>query len=220
MAEAATTEGQNNTPAQATTSAQAAADGKSATTVTSSAATEGKTLTSPDSAATTTTDKSVTEAKAGDDTTEPAPLELKLPEDVKLDEAAVAKFKELARAQGIPQDKAQALIDFQAEIARTAQAAWQKQIADQHATWRAESQRQFRQGDFDAAKTALAAAADPEINKFLEETKLGDNPLVIRLLSRLGSRFAEDRFEEGGVRPRAQVDAASRLFPLSGPKTN
>jgi hypothetical protein len=160
------------------------------------------------------------DAKVEAKTEDATAFALKLPEDLKLDEAAVTSFKELAKAQKMTPETAQALIDFQANLGREALKAWDKQQNAVFAEWRADSVKQFREADFDAAKAALGLAADPDINKFLVETHLGDHPMMVRLLSRLGSLLAEDTFEQGGRPVKGKVDPASVLFPNSGPKAN
>jgi len=158
------------------------------------------------------------DAKPKADAKPDAPVELKLPTDVKLDPAAVTAFRELAKTKGLTLDAEQAVLDMHAANVRT----FQKNLETTFASWEAESKRVFVKADFEAHDAALALAADPEINAFLKESHLGNHPMVIRLLSRLGYLLAEDTMEpgnRGAVRrtgPVSMAERAKALFPNSG----
>lgn len=148
---------------------------------------------------------------------EEKPVELKLPEDVPLDKEAYAKFGELAKSQKIAPATQQALIDFQAQMARDAIKAHTAAIAETYAGWRTESLKSFTKAELNHATTAVGVLGDQQITDFFNETKLGDHPMVIRLLARFGALMAEDTFETGGGKPATQKQNGATL--LYGPGT-
>jgi hypothetical protein len=69
------------------------------------------------------------------------------------------------------------------------------------------------------AKKALDQFATPEFKSFLEESRLGNNPEVIRFMLRVGKAVSEDRFVGGSTAtsgkqagPMSFNDLASALY--------
>lgn len=150
---------------------------------------------------------------------EAAPVyEFKLPEDVKFEPATIDAFKKLAADQKISPAQAQQLVDFQAKLAREGADAQNGALAKIQTDWRTESMKKFSQDDINNAQAAIAVGADDEVRAFLNESKLGDHPMLIRLFSRLGAQLGEDRFETGrALSGGEKKSAAELLYPSTKP---
>lgn len=145
----------------------------------------------------------------------PTAYEFKSPDDVALatEGPVVDKLKALALELKLPQDKAQALFELGADMHR----AQQSETAALIDSWTAASQTD---AEFGGAKLNenLAFTAKvfdkfgtPELKSFLDETKLGNHPELIRWAYRVGKAMSQDTFvtaqthSQGDARSTAQV---------------
>ena len=64
------------------------------------------------------------------------------------------------------------------------------------------------------AKKALETFGTPELTKLLNDTGLGNNPEVIRMLFRAGTKISQGSFVQGSQAPQSQnANAANKLYP-------
>jgi hypothetical protein len=122
--------------------------------------------------------------------------EFEKPEGFNLDEDTYSKFKTIAFENGVNQKQFTELMNLEISRDKAAAEAHTKAVADYQAE--TETALKTEWGDkydqkLDAAKNFLKhdAVADEDFSKFLEDTKFGDNPQVIRLFSRLSDLISE-----------------------------
>ena len=140
----------------------------------------------------------------------------KVPEGVKIDEAVLAEFTENAKALGLKQEGAQALIDKLApKIAAVQKSALEAQLAKAREGWE-ESLKTDKllggeklEANLAIANKAFEAFGDPELKELLDTTGLGDHPAIVRWGFKVGNAISEDAIHVGrmgdGPKPPEQV---------------
>jgi hypothetical protein len=152
-----------------------------------------------------------------DEKSEDAPDEYEeftVPEGVELDEGLIEKFAPVAKELNLSQAQAQKLVDLQTEMVSAQQEAIAKAHAEQRSEWRAEVQALPESDKLlaDAKKAINAFAKTDDEKSLLTQTWIGDNPLIINFLARVGKVAGEDSFPgTSGDKPRG-VDARA-LYP-------
>lgn len=142
-----------------------------------------------------------------------------VPEGVPVNPEAMTGFKALAKELNLTQENAQKLVDFNAqfEVARAAQ------VQETLKQWgeSAKADKEFGGDKFDEnlaiAAKARDAFATPEFVKFLDETKLGSHPEMLRAFFRIGQRLSEDSFVQGRGGANASQSLAQRMYPNMNP---
>jgi hypothetical protein len=141
----------------------------------------------------------------------------KLPEDVKLADAAVAKFDASVRPLLGPDGKLsltpQQLADLFVDQARDGQVRWQQQITEQNAAWEAESRQRFSTQQLAAAETGVGflSSFDPAFRELSREFK--NNPTFVNAMRVVGERLSEDKFEiDGTPAPAAQKRSRAQVM--------
>jgi len=117
--------------------------------------------------------------------------ELVWPEDVSFSQEAQKKFAALMEQTHLSVEQAQKLIDFEACFARAA-AAENKKEQD---AWAQETQNFFGPHWQEEVSLAVRAAdifGGPELRTLLEETGLGNHPVIVRTFNEIGKRISED----------------------------
>ncbi len=208
--------------------------------VVSAPAAEAATLLTTDPATTTEAPKTEgTEAKADDAKTAEqkkdeaktgAPEEyadFKLPDNFKANESTLTEFKAVAKDLGLTQEAAQKLVDFQtAQSAKTVQAfsdEMQSHVDKTAKEWAtaAKADKEYGGEEFDKnmgfASAALKAFGTPELKTLLNESRLGNNPEVVRFMVRAGKAISQDGFIPGRASSAAK-DAASVLYGSTASK--
>lgn len=103
------------------------------------------------------------------------------------DETLVSRFSEFANEYKIPKDAAESLIKEVVEHQTKAQQEATQAVVD---GWKSKSEELFGK-DYKAteelAKKAVDRFADPEMREFLEESKLGQEPNILKFLSKVGA---------------------------------
>lgn len=130
--------------------------------------------------------------------------EFSLPEGVEVDQESLDTFKSKAKELGLSQEKAQELVDLQAQAVQNGQKQLQDAIAEQHQQWLEEAKKddeiggeQFDQ-NVETARKAIETFGTPELKQFLDESGLGNNPEMIRFARRIGAAISEDTLMPGG----------------------
>lgn len=114
--------------------------------------------------------------------------DLKLADGVEVDETQMANFKALAKENGLSAQAAQAVLDFEAQrltaAAQQAANVWKEQTQKEHG---------------DKLPTVLATAAravekfgGAELRELLNQTGLGNHPVVVRTFNNAGALLRED----------------------------
>lgn len=154
----------------------------------------------------------------GDEPKAPEKYEFKLPDDSKVDPAAVEAFSEFAKDAGLTQEAAQALMDKLAPAMQTRQA---QAVETAKATWanEAKADKEFGGDAFNenlsVAKKAIDAFGSPELRTLLNESGLGNHPEIIRAFYRAGKQISEDRLvpSGSGIKSAGARDPAKSLYP-------
>ncbi|OEU68400.1 MAG: hypothetical protein BBJ57_02220 [Desulfobacterales bacterium PC51MH44] len=130
--------------------------------------------------------------------------EFEMPEGFNVDENAYSEFKNMAFEQGINQKQFSALMGM--EAARDASA--REMIKNNIENYNTESQKALKaewgdkyEAKLDSAKRVLSheSFADGKFKQFLNDTRFGDNPEVIRFFSKLSDLISEDAFQKPGT---------------------
>lgn len=151
----------------------------------------------------------------------PEKYDLKAPEGAAMDDAGIAAFAEFAKGQNLTQEAAQSMLTTLAPaMAKRAQ----DQVAAIHAQWLADTKADKEIGgdkldeNLAVAKKARDAFATEGFRDFLEQTKLGDHPEMVRFLNRVGKAMSEDSLvTSGGGKKTPEMSAAQRMYPNMNP---
>lgn len=141
------------------------------------------------------------------------------PEDVVLDTELLGEFKAKAKEMGLPQDKAQQVVDLGVKLQQKWQTQHMQQIEQTKTQWAEQANADKEFGgekiaeNLSIAKKALDAFGTPELKRLLNDSGLGNHPEIIRAFYRAGKQISEDRFVGGGNGPSGSVDPAKVLFP-------
>lgn len=144
-----------------------------------------------------------------------------LPEGVEVDEATLGEAAAMFKDIGLPQDKAQKLVDFYtgklAAAAEAPQKLWEATQADWQGKVRADPEIGGTKLD------ATIATAAKAIDKFggtalrdaLDITGAGNHPEIIRFFSRVGASLSEADFVTGSPKggAGARQTTANALYP-------
>lgn len=133
-----------------------------------------------------------------------------------LDAPVVEAFTGVAKELGLPQDKAQALID---KVAPAMKAQTEASVAQMKTDLLAAAQADKEIGgdkfneNVAVAKLAIDAYFTPDFAKFLNDTGLGNHPEMIRGLMKAGAALKQDGFVPG--RKGTEAGDARGFYPNS-----
>lgn len=142
-----------------------------------------------------------------------------LPEDVILDEVALAKATPIFKELGLTQEQAQKVVDLHTELS---QAGSQKQVDTFNQLindWREQSKNdgEFGGDKFEenvaVARSAIAKYGTPELKQLLEDHGVGNHPEVIRFMVRVGRTLKEDVPGQTGNTSTPEKDRVAVLYP-------
>ena len=122
------------------------------------------------------------------------------PEDLSVSQQAQTAFLETARALDLSVQQAQQLVDLEARLSRDSAQEQIRHQQEQVRQW-GEQLQQFYGPRWEEAVSLAVRAADtfggPELRALLEETGLGNHPVIVRTFNEIGKRISED-FSAGG----------------------
>nr|DAN02650.1 MAG TPA: putative protease [Caudoviricetes sp.] len=130
-----------------------------------------------------------TQTGDGQNATQDPYKDLTLPDGAAVDQTQMAKYKDLAKNLNLKPEAAQAILDFEAERlsagAAAAAAAWQEQVKQEH-------------GDKLPLVLATCAKAidqfgGDELRTLLDQTGLGNHPLLVKAFYKAGTLIKEDK---------------------------
>jgi hypothetical protein len=143
------------------------------------------------------------------------------PEGQEFDPEILKTYSETAKELKIGKDAAQKMLD---KIAPAMQERQQRQVDAINKEWIETVKADKEYGgeklseNLAVAKKALDTFATPEFKSFLEESRLGNNPEVIRFMLRVGRAISEDKFVAGAstsgksAAPKTFNDLAAALY--------
>lgn len=126
-----------------------------------------------------------------------------LPDGVQYDEKQEGAFRTMAHEIGLSQAQAEKLYGFynnqiiesHSEYVRVVNEAKQEAEAALKKEW-----GEKYAGNLEIAKRAVREFGGEEITKFLETSRLGDNPLIVKLFNQIGQAMMEDQFKSGNLK--------------------
>ena len=140
-----------------------------------------------------------------------------VPEGTTIDTEVLGEFKALAKDLGLPQDKAQGVVNLGVKLAQKWGESAQQQFEAVRADWRKQSGADAEIGGQKAdEKRGVAAAAlkqfgGEKLTTLLNTTGLGDHPELIRAFYRVGKAMTEDTVVRG-TPVEAPKTVADRLY--------
>ena len=149
--------------------------------------------------------------------------DVQMPEGLKMDEAKIAERKSLYHKAGLSDKQAKALIEADLTFVKSSYEA-DKQSTES-AKLSAESSLKQEWGDkfqanIELARSVVAKFGDEQFTRYIEESGLGNDPRLIKMLAKAGQGLMEDRATGKGtteISPSA-AHAMSELTQLKGDK--
>lgn len=144
----------------------------------------------------------------------PEKYDFKAPEGMEYDQETIDIYAEAAKEAGLSQEKADIILG---KIAPHLAQQQIKAVEKASAEWVAASRADAEFGgdklneNMAVAAKAMEKFATPELKTLLNESRLGNNPEVIRLFYRVGKAISEDGFVSATGAP--QTSDARALFP-------
>lgn len=129
----------------------------------------------------------------------PEKYDLKLKEGSKLDAKHLEKISAFAKAKGLSNEDAQALLDHDEENFSEISATQEEEVKKVKESWLPASQNDKEIGgesfkaNVEIAKRVVSRYGSDEFKSFLETTGFGNHPEVIRVFLRLGKAMTEDQ---------------------------
>lgn len=144
----------------------------------------------------------------------PEKYDFKAPDGMEYDQETIDIYAEAAKEAGLSQEKADIILG---KIAPHLAQQQIKAVEKASAEWEAASRADAEFGgdklneNMAVAAKAMEKFATPELKTLLNESRLGNNPEVIRLFYRVGKAISEDGFVSATGAP--QNSDARALFP-------
>ena len=144
----------------------------------------------------------------------PEKYDFKPPEGMEYDQETIDIYAEAAKEAGLSQEKADIILG---KIAPHLAQQQIKAVEKASSEWEAASRTDPEFGgdklneNLSVAAKAIEQFATPELKTLLNESRLGNNPEVIRLFYRVGKAISEDGFVSATGSP--QTSDARALFP-------
>lgn len=148
-----------------------------------------------------------------------------LGEGVSLNTEVMTNFAAIAKKHNLSQEAAQEFAALGANITRGFAPAQAAILAEADAKWTADSKadKEFGGVKYDenlaVAKRALDTFGSVELVKFLDESKLGNHPEVLRYFYKVGQRISEDKLFTGDAPNPATKNASEVLYGATSKKT-
>lgn len=148
-----------------------------------------------------------------------------LGEGVNLNPEVMTNFTTLAKKHNLSQEAAAEFAALGANITRGFAPAQEAILKEADAKWQKDSRADAEFGgtkydeNLSVAKKALDTFGTPELVKFLDESKLGNHPEVIRYFYKVGSRIGEDKMFTGDAPNPATKSASDVLYGATSKKT-
>lgn len=145
----------------------------------------------------------------------------KLPEGVTYDEEQEKSFRAYAHEQGLSQGQAKAMYDLYHQNVNKAYEEYASQVVkakeEAETALKKEWGVQFN-GNVERARRTLQTFADEATIQFFEVSRLGDNPVIVKLFSKIGEALSEDKLVDGSPamdkeRERTQAGRPMLDFP-------
>jgi hypothetical protein len=145
-------------------------------------------------------------------------IELKLPEGYKVDDAAMAAFKEAAGKLGLDSAKAQSVFDATMALEQSRIKADEAAFAKQNAEWRKAIESDPEVGGAKLAEAsidvqrALKKFGGKDMVELLSSAGLGNHPVFFKTFAAIGRALKEDTVAGTAKAPAAPKKSDAELF--------
>lgn len=157
----------------------------------------------------------------------PDKYDLTLPDGSLVDAAGVERIAAYAKAQGLSQPQAQALLERESGNAAAVKEGQAAQLEQAKKVWlaAASTDKEFGGDSFpknaELSKRVIARYGSDALKAALDETGLGNHPELVRMLVRIGKAMSEDQLVIAGQAAGGEVkDAATVLYGPEGAQPN
>jgi hypothetical protein len=131
-----------------------------------------------------------------------APEEYTAPEGVEIDSTTFEAFAPVAKEAGLTQEQVNALVKFDVERMGNLTEKLREQADAQMQEGLKQMASEMGKEKYDEAlrlaNQTLKTFADEEVGKWLDESGMGNSPVLVKLLSKIGEKLSEDS-PQGGV---------------------
>jgi len=149
-----------------------------------------------------------------------ADYEFKVPENSQFEDGFMTQFKEQAFSAGILPRQVEPLLKWYSEANNKALSDLQAQQASETQTELSQLKQEWGQAydqNVNLAKQAAKATGMENVFDWLNETGLGDNPMMIKMLSKFGSLMKEDTIADSGAQSvHTPGDYQSQITKITG----
>jgi hypothetical protein len=158
----------------------------------------------------------------------PEAYQFKLPDGVELDEAVMPQVQDLFKELGLPQDKAQQVLEKLLAIDQARQPtpeqieqAQVEAINGLNKSWADECAKlpdiggENFQKSLEITSKVMVKFATPEFRQMLNQSALGSNPEFFKFMHSIGSAMSQDTLEHGGNASKGPRSIEERLWPTS-----
>lgn len=149
---------------------------------------------------------------------QPTQVELKVPEETYLKQSEIDQIKTYAKEKNLTTEQAQELLMQRHEALNGYVEAKNAEIESIRAAWPDAAKKDPEIGgesfgqNVELAKRAVEKFATPELRQFLDESKMGNHPEVIRVFMRMGKLLAEDKMIMSGANSGGQKKSHEEIF--------
>ena len=148
----------------------------------------------------------------------PEKYDLKLKEGSNISAKHLEKISAFAKAKGLSNEDAQALVDRDQENFSEFTSAQMAEVQKEKDKWLPEAQADTEIGgenfskNVELAKRVLDKVGSDGLRKFLNDTGFGNHPEVVRVFYRLGKMMTEDQLVISGQPPAAEKKSPEQVM--------
>lgn len=132
----------------------------------------------------------------------------------------IEEVSAFAKEHKMSMEEAQAVFDHEHKVAASFVEGQRKSLSEQSVAWvdQLRSDKEFGGANFaqnaELAKRGLSFCADPELKKVLDETGLGNHPLLVKAFWKVGKALGDDKFVTPGATPSKPRTHEETMFPI------
>lgn len=157
--------------------------------------------------------------------------EIAIPEGMPVNKDRIQKFKEFAHAINLTQDQVKRIVDHELETTKEVMAQAEQGKKERESKVTAFRDKQINElktewgvsfdANLETAKTALRTFGDENLVKFINDSRLGDHPVFIKFMHKLGKSISEDAFIDGkaGAPHKDRQRTSTGMLELDFPNT-
>ncbi len=151
-------------------------------------------------------------------TTPPEKYDLTIPKDSLLDDKRKDAISAFAKAEGLSNKAAQAMLQREHDTLKANVDSNATALDEREKAWLAEIQADKEVGGDRFKESAALVGAmfkkygNEELNKFLESSKLGNEPHLFKMMSKLGRLTGDDKLVQGGNQPPKTKSVTETMY--------